>query len=202
MKSYLIYGGFFNRLRDYYFGKIIKDFEVTPEKSVLDFGCGPGDLLGLLQKVCPSAIGIDSSIRSVNLAEKKGVKNVYLGDQASPLITNQKYDLIIAQSVLEHVNNPIELFSHLYNALNKNGTLLISVPTPSSGFWDDPTHVRPFTPKSFNYLESFIEDSIIEVNYVAFYLLGIRISSALFYKALNWIPLSLGTNLIVKVKKA
>ena len=40
----------------------------------------------------------------------------------------QKYDLVISNMVLEHVSNQHEYINKLYNLLEKDGILLLSVP--------------------------------------------------------------------------
>jgi 2-polyprenyl-3-methyl-5-hydroxy-6-metoxy-1,4-benzoquinol methylase len=126
---------------------------------------------------------------------------VYLGNENHEFVKKGGFDLIFAQSVLEHVKNPVEVFATLYESLNVGGNMVISVPTPAASFWDDPTHVRPFTPKALRNLIDFVHGARIEINYVLFFLLRLRSSNQMFYRLFNWIPLSLGTNLIATVKK-
>jgi predicted SAM-dependent methyltransferase len=63
-------------------------------------------------------------------------------------------DEILAEHVLEHINNFIPLM-HDLRRICKNGTIIkIKVPFYSSwGQYNDPTHVRFFTPFTFNYFK-------------------------------------------------
>lgn len=199
--QYLEYKGLFFKIRNVYFNKIVRKLEVKQETRILDFGCGPGDFLRQIARVCDHAVGIDSSARSVDLAERQGLQNVMLGDENHKLLVDQKFDVIVVQSVLEHVLNPIEVFSKLYSSLEIGGKMVVSVPTPAASFWDDPTHVRPFTPKALKSLVDFFPGAEVSINYVFLFLLGLKSENQVYYRLLNWIPLSLGTNLIAIVSK-
>jgi len=199
-KEYLIYDGLLNKIRRIYFSKLTRNFVKDDSKSVLDFGCGPGDLIQFIQEVAPSAIGIDNSRRSVEIAKKRKIPNIYLGDESN-LGNYGPFDIVYMQSVLEHVPNPIETLSQIKNHLKDNGIVIISVPTPSSNFWDDPTHVRPFTPKSMEMLGDILEMKVQLNSYVFSYLLGIKIRNQITYKLLNLIPYALGSNILVVLQK-
>lgn len=59
---------------------------------------------------------------------------------------------IIAEHCLEHVHNFIELVHEMHRICKKNSIIKIKVPFYSSwGQFNDPTHVRFFTPFTFNY---------------------------------------------------
>ena len=45
---------------------------------------------------------------------------------------SEKFDLILCQEILEHLNNPEEILNALVNLLNIDGKILITVPTKSS----------------------------------------------------------------------
>jgi SAM-dependent methyltransferase len=73
-------------------------------------------------------------------------------------------ELVVASHVLEHVTDPIEFMAELVRIVKPGGLLRMESPselgcqTVASGdvedqrflsFWDDPTHVRPWTPGAF-----------------------------------------------------
>lgn len=106
------------------------------------------------------------------------------------------FDVIFLQSVVEHVHDPVELLMQLREYLQPKGLLIISCPTPGPHFWDDPTHIRPHTPKSFASLAELCSYNVIEITYVFAFLLGINLRNSLFYKLLNVLPFTLGSNII------
>ncbi len=197
---YLLYNGLFDKIRRSYFRKVLQKFVTTPGARLLDYGCGPGDMLMVCNDAGIDAIGIDNSKRSVELARSRGVEAV-LGDidSISPELTG--FDAVFVQSVLEHVPDPVSLTERLSQRLKENGVLILSAPTPGPFFWDDPTHVRPYTPKSFSTLSEICGLEIVEINYVFSFLLGFRTTSSFFYRILNLQPVSLGSNLIAVYRK-
>lgn len=197
---YLEYDGLFAKIRRRYFRKVIARLRSLGATKLLDYGCGPGDVVELSNAMELPCVGIDSSQRSVALAESRGLK-VLLGDAASPELDSVGYDAVFLQSVIEHIPNAPEVLSSLIERLPDGGILVLSAPTPCSEFWNDPTHVRPYTPRSFRVLGELLGLEVLEVNYVFSYLIGLRLESPLWYKALNLVPASLGSNLIGVFRK-
>jgi SAM-dependent methyltransferase len=63
-------------------------------------------------------------------------------------------DEVLAFHVLEHINNFIPLMHELHRICRKDALIWIKTPFYSSwGQFNDPTHVRFFTPFTFNYFE-------------------------------------------------
>ena len=197
---YLVYDGWFDRIRKLYFKKIILRSNLSPQSKILDFGCGPGDFMLVAQEMGIQADGVDAFPRSVELARARGL-NVTLGDEREMGYPTKHFDAIFLQSVVEHLANPLEVLGRLLEYLKPGGLLIISAPTPCSQFWDDPTHVRPFTPKSFKVLGEVLGVTCELNTYVFSFLMGIPLTSAIFYKLMNILPLSLGSNLVAFYRK-
>jgi 2-polyprenyl-3-methyl-5-hydroxy-6-metoxy-1,4-benzoquinol methylase len=197
---YLTYGGAFNRARQTYFNKIIKRLALSPGARVLDYGCGPGDFILCARQNGIDAIGIDSSPRSVRLARERGI-SVMAGGTAELLARPDRYDAILAQSVLEHVADAVRLVTDLRSVLSPGGILVLSSPTPGPFFWDDPTHVRPHTPKSITVLAELADMRCEYLSYVFAFLLGMELRLPIFFQILNALPVSLGSNLISFLRK-
>jgi len=63
-------------------------------------------------------------------------------------------DEVLANHVFEHINNFISLMHDLHRICRKNAIIKIRTPFYSAwGQYNDPTHVRFFTPFTFNYFE-------------------------------------------------
>jgi SAM-dependent methyltransferase len=197
---YLKYSGFFNLLRKRYFKKILISCNLKPSGRVLDYGCGPGDLLIVAKEIGVDAVGIDSSPRSTEIAYSRGLK-VYLADEKSLTYPINSFDAIILQSVIEHLDKPIETLKTLKQFLRPGGVLVLSAPTPGPHFWDDPTHVRPFTPASMHTLGELLELKTERVTYVFAFLLGFTCSAAFIFKLMNISSLALGSNLVAFYRK-
>jgi len=67
---------------------------------------------------------------------------------------NYSVELILANHVLEHIHHFIPLMHELHRICKKNATIIIKTPFYSSwGQFNDPTHVRFFTPWTFVYFQ-------------------------------------------------
>ena len=192
---YLEYQGLFDRIRQHYFTRVIQRLQRQGCTRLLDFGCGPGDVLQRCEELGLPALGIDNSPRSVALAHQRGL-SVLLGGVDSPALKREPFDAVFMQSVIEHLPDACAQLQQLIDLLPPGGLLFLSAPTPCSDFWNDPTHVRPFTPRSFQILGDLLNLEVIEINYVFSFLLGWHLQSAVWYKLLNLVPVALGSNLV------
>ena len=96
-------------------------------------------------------------------SKKKGYINIDSSKQVNPdkVIDLEKarlpfkdnsVDEIIAEHVLEHINNFTPLMHEMYRVCKNNSIIKIKTPFYSSwGQFNDPTHVRFFSPFTFNY---------------------------------------------------
>lgn len=68
------------------------------------------------------------------------------------LVEKEMFHQIIANDVLEHIQDLVCAMTNLKNLLHKDGQFHIHVPYDLSyGAWQDPTHVRAFNERSFLY---------------------------------------------------
>jgi SAM-dependent methyltransferase len=96
-------------------------------------------------------------------------------------IADQTYDVIVASHVLEHIRHPIDTVGELLRILKTGGTLYIETPSELSlltksgrhfrhqgflSFWDDPTHIRPWTLAAFYRLALGYECEMVEGDYI------------------------------------
>lgn len=106
----------------------------------LNIGCGRNILAGW--------INIDSAILP-------GVDVVADLEQCvrQPLpFPDSSCDEFLLSHVLEHVRNALGLMQELHRIAKPDAKIVIRTPHGSSDdAWDDPTHVRPYFPNSFNY---------------------------------------------------
>jgi len=94
--------------------------------SILEVGCGTGELMLQLKKNFPGKkiIGIESSKTAVKIGRKRGLEIVSI-DEYSKL---PKVDLVISFAVLEHTPNPTNFLKFLGSLINPNGFILIGQP--------------------------------------------------------------------------
>ncbi|MFC5520228.1 class I SAM-dependent methyltransferase [Polaromonas jejuensis] len=108
-------------------------------KSVLHVGCvdsgltasrvEKGALLhGQLAKKATRLCGIDVDEAGIKLLRGYGFENLYAvaPDQNSP--TTERFDVVLAGEVLEHVSNPGEFLTKYTNNIGDKGKLILTVP--------------------------------------------------------------------------
>lgn len=89
----------------------------------------------------------------VNCDSSKSVNPDKIVDLEKSLpFKDNSIDEIIANHVLEHITNFIPLMHEMYRICKKGALLKFRVPFYSyPSYYNDPTHVRFFTPFTFNY---------------------------------------------------
>lgn len=112
-----------------YVERVINDLKPA---SILDFGCGTGELLTVpLAEKFPEItfIGADDDEASLEFARNK---NLHLTNlkfiDPSDIGDPDTFDLIIASEVIEHVEEPEELLTFLKEKLNDNGRIILTLP--------------------------------------------------------------------------
>jgi len=106
--------------------------ENVPEGgSVLDVGCGNGIITRSLGKAGFKVNGIDISNKAIEKAKASNDLpnvnfNVISAEELA--ISQQKYDCVICSEVLEHLYQPQDLLKILYQSLEENGILVVTVP--------------------------------------------------------------------------
>jgi len=155
----LRHGPYLRRFRDFsefLILKILKDF--NKKASILDVGCGSGNLLQKMRIWGYSNLtGIDPFIEK-DILYPSGVKILKqtVGEHKG------KYDFIMLHHSFEHMPEPHAVFKSIRENLNDNGLLLIRIPVSDSyafrkyqNNWvqiDAPRHFFLHTTRSISYL--------------------------------------------------
>ena len=141
--------------------------------SVLDVGCGDGNLLFNLRNSFPNCTlyGIDVNIESAKTKLKSFNINLVEGSLAD-IVINERFDFICNSQLLEHLADPLDLINLIGSKLKKDGIAFIDVPNAvSKSFnvfgrnWvhlDTPRHRILYTPTSLKSLLMKNRFSVIE----------------------------------------
>ena len=97
-------------------------------KDLIDFGCGNGGFLLKTKFLTHISHGIELEERILKYYEDSELK---IWDSIENLNTNSKnlYDIITSFHVFEHLVDPIKMLKSLALLLNKNGEIIIEVPS-------------------------------------------------------------------------
>ena len=121
--------------------------------DVLDFGCGAGNFAKYL-----SEKGYEVDCLDVNKEAINWVRKIH-GLPITKEIPNKKYDLILLNTVLEHLPNPINEMEKIKKHLKEDGIIIIAIQNINSlqarlfrRNWfhlDAPRHITHFYKDSF-----------------------------------------------------
>jgi len=112
--------------------EIFKQIKDWSNLTVLEIGCGIGDLAAMIANAgAKKVIACDYSKSSISKAkEAYNLSNLnYICDDFHNLKFKEKFDVIVLQGVLEHFDKPWESLSYIIeNFLKKDGKLINSCP--------------------------------------------------------------------------
>lgn len=118
----------------------------TKPVSMLEFGCGRGELLRAFHDMGLMVRGNDISKYAVANNQDMCIDVFPFVDTAP--YSDCSFDCIISKSFIEHLHNPVKYFEECFRILKPGGVLLSLTPDWRSNyvkFFDDYTHVRPFS---------------------------------------------------------
>ena len=126
-------------------------FDVNPPArgTVVDIGCGYGDLIAYLKSRGASVLGIELSAAAVRAAAELGAP-VVLGDPTDLALDDRSVDIAVLQHSLEHFPDPEAAIREVARILKPDGQVHIAVPNGGSaglrvqtdawGCLDNPKH--------------------------------------------------------------
>ena len=155
------------------------------DKEVLDFGCGHGIFLDLLENVASNTYGVE---RDKELfTDFYGKKSHQVFESLGELSDNS-IDIIVSFDVIEHIESPKEIISELYRVLKPNGKVYIGVPNQTDflkeleetylPFFYHEAHVLYFNEESLSTLIQQKPFNIQSIQYLHKYNI---------YNMINWI---------------
>lgn len=109
--------------------ELVKKYVKTDDK-ILDDGCGLGGFLVGAQSENFKVIGIDIDQKAVNIAKTriKDPDNIILASGENLPFSDQTFNLVVSQFVIEHIKNPKKYLSEIERVLKPNGKLILYAP--------------------------------------------------------------------------
>lgn len=122
------------KLRKFEVNRYELAYQVAPGgNSLLDMGCGDGELLLRLKDKYQEVWGVDIAKPRIGRIQKKIGSQSHIHVKVAD--TNQQldfedssFDTITAISLLEHIFDPYHFIKECHRLLNKGGTLIVQVP--------------------------------------------------------------------------
>lgn len=151
---------------DVYLPFILPLKQIYPVAPAIDLGCGRGEWLELLIKkgFLPQGVDLDDGMLQgcidLNLPAVKGDIIDYLAT-----VPNESQVVVSAFHVVEHISfNQLQtLVSESIRVLKPGGLLIMETPNPenivvgTSGFYLDPTHIRPIPSLLLSFIAEYSE---------------------------------------------
>ena len=114
--------------------RTIEDRTSLEQRMIIDLGCGDQYIKNAIEKRGGDYKGLD--INECNL-------------EINPFpVENESQDITISLAVIEHLQDPSHFLAETFRVLKEGGILWMSTPdikAIGAKFWDDPTHVHPYT---------------------------------------------------------
>jgi len=141
------------KLCDYIFERYIKThfkfIEEDRSRTILDVGSGKGNHLVAFARRGLNVFGLDKIDDHPRELEQFDIQECDLECEKFPF-DDESFDVVFSKSVSEHVANSDNFLSEIKRVLRPGGLVIILCPdwgTKALMYWDDYTHVKPWTRK-------------------------------------------------------
>lgn len=114
--------------------KYLKKFGLDKNWKILDFGCGYGFFIEMMEKEGFLLDGIEISedklkVCKLRMGEKsKRIRDINLLSEELPCEMKSKYDMVTMFHLLEHITQPVLLLKKVKEMIRKRGYLVVEVP--------------------------------------------------------------------------
>lgn len=150
-KGKVVHGDYTHRLTDEIVSRFIsREVCEGGRLSMLDVGCGMGGQAKAFSRYF-TMYGTDISDKASELFEESAVpftfKACNFEIERLPF-PDDFFCIIFSKSLIEHINNTDKLMADMYRVLKPGGICILMTPaweTQYKHFYDDYTHVKPFT---------------------------------------------------------
>ena len=145
------------------FRSLLEGYSGRSGLSILDVGCGYGTHLAIASELGWKCFGVELSDHARKIAKSRLGHSAYLVESVSDLIPHE-FDLIVMFDVIEHLDNPYQLFYELFSIGAITPKTKIIITTPNAGSIDarrdpsgwayrhPPSHLLFYTQDSLIYL--------------------------------------------------
>ena len=143
---------------------LLEQYMPRGRSNLLDIGCGRGELSLHFSKY-HNVHAIDNS----DFKHPTNYKYTHMDLVRGIDLPDNSFDIIFSKSVIEHFRNPLDLLEEMKRVLKPNGTFICMTPDWESqyrNFYNDCTHVSPFSRKSLRDALNICELKEIKVKHL------------------------------------
>jgi 2-polyprenyl-3-methyl-5-hydroxy-6-metoxy-1,4-benzoquinol methylase len=159
------------RVKNERYYSIAKKIRKIENGSFLDVGCGEGYGLSYFKEQGYIVKGLDFSSSGVSSKNPNCLNELVVGNLFELLKieieSENTYDIIYLQNVLEHVIDPVDLLRNLHNILSLDGVIILTVPNDFSIIQKEAIrrkHIdREFWIATPDHLSYFEKDSLVNI---------------------------------------
>jgi len=120
---------------------------ILPGQKLLDVGIGDGTHAKLFKQKGLDVYGVDVSEKAKEKSPEINIVTTKLGDYTLPF-QDDEFDIVYSKSFVEHIREPAKYFLEANRVLKPGGIIITLTPDWERNFkkfFDDPTHVSPFS---------------------------------------------------------
>lgn len=169
------------------FARYAVETSATQIRNVVEIGSNDGYLLKQFQTNAVKVLGVDSSLEMATMANSKGIDTLHtvFGQESSNQVLDMMgaVDLVIANNVLNHANNPLNFVQGVFDIMSENGRFIFEVP-----YWKDTIkslhfdqiyheHVTYFTAQSIEKLLRLAGLSVADISVVNYHGGSLRVTA-------------------------
>ena len=161
--NFKVYGRYLKSIS--FKAKIYRKFFYFPmlnrylEPPILEIGCGIGGFLEFRKN--KEIVGVDINPELVEECKSKGLSAELMDYDILPF-DDKKFNSVLLDNVLEHIDTPNKILSEINRVIKPNGKLVVSVPG-EKGFEHDSDHKKYYDEISLNdKLKMFNFDNVLQ----------------------------------------
>ena len=166
-------------------------FRIYSKKGLLlNAGCGTGITSSFLKKQT-NVINIDISERAIKYSLKRNNTNHIICDCSKLPFKDNIFDTIIADNVIEHIDNDFSVIIEFERTLKTEGTIILSVPTYNFLWTLHDTFAHHKRRYDKNMMNELVKQSNLRIarifywNFILFFLIVLFKVKNKFFKTLN-----------------
>lgn len=149
------------------------DIDNGKGKRAIEFGCAIGAASKLMSDMGYNVLGTDVSSYSVKRAQKLAPQVKYaVADIQKPMNVKNKFDLICAFDVIEHLKKPEIAVNNMFSLVKENGIVICSTPNDYEYARKIPSHINVKKPDEWRkiFLKSgFKKIKIKQLSFIPFF---------------------------------